>query len=49
MKSLLEVVKYLCIYPADPIIGLVKLFKMLLPSQGDSALVISSLKSGYVI
>jgi len=49
MKSLLEVMKYLYIYPADPIIGLRKLFKMVLPSQGDSALVIFTLKSDYII
>lgn len=49
MKSLLEMVKYLYIYPTDPIIALGILFKILLPSQGDSPLVIFTLKSDYII
>lgn len=46
MKSLMEVMQYLCICF---IIGLGKLFKMLLPSQGDSALVTFTLKADHMI
>lgn len=44
MKSLLEIMQYLYICF---IIGLGKLFKMLLPSQGHSAFVIFTLKSDH--
>lgn len=46
MKSLLEVMQYLYICF---IIVLGKLFIMLLPSQGDSALVIFTLKPDHII
>lgn len=49
MKSLLEVAKYLYIYLADPITELRKLYKILLPSPGDSSLVICTLKSDCII
>lgn len=48
MKSLLEVVKYLCIYPTGLIIVLRKLFKMF-PIQSHSSLVIFIVKSDYTI